>query len=155
MSDQVTRLFPAWRQAIDDFLQEFHYGDLISHEWLETRFGMPSLAEVGRMSADQFRERQFEWLGNVESFKSTLLKDHQVCLQSVRGKGYRWIPPHEQTGFASKEFEKEAGRVFRTAGQRLRNVRIAELTDQQRQENLDAGAKMVALRGMTRRQLQG
>lgn len=153
MVDQETRLFPAWRQAIDDFLAEFSYGDLISHEWLEGRFGMPSLADAGRMAPAEFRDRQFEWLGNVEAFKSTLLKDHQVCLQSVRGKGYRWVPPHEQTGFASKEFEKEAGRVFRTAGQRLRNVRIAELNDKQRRENLDAGAKLVALRGMGRRLL--
>lgn len=154
MSDNLLRLFPAWKQAIEDFLAEFKYGDLVSHDWLEARFGMPPLAEVGSMKPEEYRERQWQWVSSMDAFKSELLRDHQVCLQSVRGKGYRWVPPHEQTGFASKEFEKDAAKVFRAAGQRLRNVRLSELTDEQRKENLDAGAKLVALRGMTRKQLR-
>lgn len=155
MSDQVLRLFPAWKQAIEDFLMEFKYGDLVPHEWLEDRFGMPSLSLVGAMTAEEYRDRQWQWVGSMEAFRSELLRDHQVCLQSVRGKGYRWVPPHEQTSFAAKEFEKEAVKLFRQTGQRLRNVRLAELTEDQRRENLDAGAKLVALRGMARKQLRG
>lgn len=154
MSDQVLRLFPAWRQAIEDFLAEFRYGDLISHEWLETRFGMPALSEVGAMTAEEYRERQFAWLANIEAFKSMLLKDHQVCLQSVRGKGYRWVPPGEQTGYAAREFEKEAGRVFRAAGHRIRNVRVGELSDAERRENLDAAAKLATIAGMAHKALR-
>ncbi len=81
--------FPAWKQAAADFLNEFKYGDMVTHEWMEQRFGMPSLNESQRMTPEQFRERQFEWLANVEAFKASLLKEHQVCLQSVRGEGYR------------------------------------------------------------------
>lgn len=146
-------LFPKWRQAVRDFLNEFKYGDLITHEWLEAHFGMPDLAESRRMTQRDFSKRQFEWLGNIESFKNELLKDHQVMLASVRGDGYRWVPPAEQTKLATQAFEKDARKTFSIAGQRLRNVRLMELSDDERKENTDAIAKMAALRGMTRRTL--
>src|SRR3546814_5587110 len=95
---------------------------------------MPGLAESQRLTADQFRERQFTWLGNLEAFKAELLKEHQMLLESVRGKGYRWIPPHEQTGVAVRDFERDARRVFRTTGQKLRNLRHTELTHDQRRD---------------------
>lgn len=144
---------PRWKQAVEELLAEFAYGDLITHEWMERRFGMPSLDDSQRLTAEQFRERQFEWLANVEAFKSALLKDHQICLQSVRGEGYRWVPPHEQTGVAVKEFEQSARKVFRNAGNKLRNLRHLELTDEQRRSNMDAIAKVSALSGMTGRAL--
>ena len=149
-----TKKTPSWKQAVDDFLDEFHYGDLVDHKWLEGRFGMPSLGEAQRLTAEEFQERQFEWLGNVESFKAALLVDHQVCLQNVRGKGYRWVPPHEQTSVAIKEFEGQARQVFRTAGNKLRNLRHLELTSDQMRENRDAVAKVSALAGMTQKALR-
>lgn len=152
MSD-LQRL-PAWKQAAADFLSEFKYGDMVSHAWMESRFGMPSLGDSQRMTPDQFRARQFEWLANVESFKTALLKDHQVCLQSVRGEGYRWVPPHEQTGVAVREFESNARKVFRTASKKLRNLRHLELTDEQRRANMDAIARVSALTGMTAKALR-
>ena len=151
MSDAVK--FPTWKQAAEDFLAEFKYGDMVTHAWMEQRFGMPSLGDYQRMTPEEFRDRQFEWLANVEAFKAALLKEHQVCLQSVRGEGYRWVPPHEQTGVAVKEFESSARKVFRTAGNKLRNLRHLELTDEQRRANMDAIAKVSALSGMTGRAL--
>lgn len=146
------KIFPAWKQAVQDFLAEFSYGDIVPHEWLVQRFGLPEQNE--RMSAAAFQARQFEWLACIEGFKATLLNEHQVLLHSVRGEGYRWVPPADQTNVAQREFERDASRVFRTAGSRLRNVRVAELTEAQRKENLDAGAKLVALRGMARKALR-
>ena len=147
-------MLPTWKQAVQDFLREFGYGDLVPLDWLEGRFGLPSLSDSRRMTPDQYRERQFEWLGNIEAFKDCLLKEHQVCLQSVRGRGYRWVPPHEQTDFAVREFEKDARRVFRQTGNKLRNLRHTELTDDQRRANLDATAKLSTLAGMARKALR-
>lgn len=152
MSD--LQAFPAWRQAVREFLEAgFKAGDMVPHEWLESRFGMLPLAESQKLTAEQFRARQFEWLSNVESFKQELLTEHQICLQSVHGKGYRWVPPHEQTDYAVKEFERSARKVFRQTGDRLRNLRHLELTDEQRRKNVDVTAKLSALSGMTRRAL--
>lgn len=146
------KLYPAWRQAVQDFLAEFSYGDIVPHDWLVKHFGLPTPDE--RMSVAAFQSRQFEWLAAIEGFKTTLLHEHQVLLQSVRGEGYRWVPPGEQTNVATREFEKEAGRVFRLTGSRLRNVRHNELTDEQRRANVDAMAKLSHLRGAVRKQLR-
>ncbi|HHQ2816686.1 TPA: hypothetical protein ACSPMQ_005598 [Pseudomonas aeruginosa] len=149
---EVTK-YPVHKQAVEDFLKEFKYGDLVGHDWLEARFGMPSMSDSKALTVEQFRDRQFEWLANVEAFKAELLRDHQVCLQSVRGRGYRWVPPHEQTGVAMDELGRNVRKVFRSTGQKLRHLRITELTDEQRRDNLDQLAKFSALRGMTRNAL--
>lgn len=149
---EVTK-YPGHKQAVEDFLKAFKYGDLVGHEWLEARFGMPSMGESKSLTVDQFRDRQFEWLANVEAFKAELLRDHQVCLQSVRGRGYRWVPPHEQTGIAMEELGRGVRKVFRGAGQKLRHLRITELTDDQRRDNLDQLAKLSALHGMAKKAL--
>ena len=150
---EVTR-YPVHKQAVEDFLAQFKYGDLVGHDWLEARFGMPSMSESKALTVEQFRDRQFEWLANVEAFKAELLRDHQVCLQSVRGRGYRWVPPHEQTGVAMEELGRNVSKVFRSTGQKLRHLRITELTDEQRRDNLDQVAKFSALRGMTGKALR-
>ncbi|QOD00381.1 hypothetical protein [Pseudomonas putida] len=149
---EVTK-YPGHKQAVEDFLKAFKYGDLVGHEWLEARFGMLSMGESKSLTVDQFRDRQFEWLANVEAFKAELLRDHQVCLQSVRGRGYRWVPPHEQTGIAMEELGRGVRKVIRGAGQKLRHLRITELTDDQRRDNLDQLAKLSALHGMAKKAL--
>lgn len=149
---EVTK-YPVHKQAVEDFLKEFKYGDLVGHDWLEARFGIPSMGDSKSLTAEQFRDRQFEWLASVEAFKAELLRDHQVCLQSVRGRGYRWVPPHEQTGVAMEELGRGVRKVFRGAGQKLRHLRITELTDDQRRDNLDQVAKLSALHGMAKKAL--
>jgi hypothetical protein len=154
MPDQELALFPAWKQAVKDFLAEFKYGDPIPHDWLESHFGMLTIEDGERLTATAFRARQFAWLANIEAFKSELLTTHQVLLETIRGEGFRWVPPGEQTGVATKEFERDARKTFRVVGRRLKNVRLAELTDGQRRENVDAAAKISALAGMTRKALR-
>lgn len=148
------KAWPPYKQAIRDFLVEFKYGDLVPHVWLESHFGMPTIEDGARLTAEAFRDRQFAWLASVEAFKCELLRDHQVHLQSVRGEGYRWVPPAEQTSVATKDFERDSRKAFRSVGQRLKNIRVSELTDDQRRENMDAVAKVSALKGMTRRALR-
>lgn len=121
--------YPVWRQAVQDFIAEFSYGDIVGHDWLEAHFGMPGLDGGQQLTADKFRERQFEWMANIEQFKAELLNDHQICLQSVRGKGYRWVPPAEQTEVALADFQRGAKKVFTVAGQKLRHLRVGELTE--------------------------
>ena len=91
---------------------------------------------------------------NAADFGDSHPCDHQVCLQSGRGRGYRWVPPHEQTGVAMEELGRNVRKVFRSTGQKLRNLRVTELTDDQRRDNLDQVAKFSALRGMATKTLR-
>jgi hypothetical protein len=158
MSDELATqelpLYPRWKQAVQDFLGEFQYGALVSHQWLADNLGVPLPSDRQKLTAADFQRLQFEWLSSVEAFKSELLHKHQVHLQSVRGEGYRWVPPAEQTGVALVAFERDAKRVFQQVGSRLRNLRTEELTDDQRREHIDAVTKVSSLRGMTRKALK-
>jgi hypothetical protein len=151
MSDGALTLHPRWKQAIVDFLDAgFSPGDIISHEWLGEHFGMPLLDDAAMLTPEEYRERQFSWLAHIDAVKRELLEQHQILLVSVYGQGYRWTPAHLQTEVAVQHFEKEAKRAYRKAGDRLMHVRVAELTDQQRQENLDAIGRLSMLQGMHR-----
>jgi hypothetical protein len=144
-------LHPIWKQAIRDFLAAgFKEGDVITHAWLEEHFGMKELDEDKPMKPADFQERQFEWLRNMEAFRSELLQVHQIFLSSVHGEGYRIVPPREQTALAQEKFERDAGKAYRKAAVTLKNVRLCELTDDERKSNTDAIAKLAMLRGMHR-----
>lgn len=151
MADEPVTLYPPWKQAVRDFMEAgFRPGDLIPHSWLAEHFGLPLLDDAAMLTPAEYRNRQFEWLQHVEAVKAELLERHQVLLRSVYGQGYRWVPPHEQTGVAVEEFEREARRAYRKAGERLTHLRVAELTDAQRQENLNAIGRLSMLQGMHR-----
>lgn len=148
-SEGAVTLHPAWKQAVQDFLAAgFKPGQIVPHAWLAEHFGMPMLDDAATMTPSEYRDRQFLWLAHVEAVKAELLQQHQILLRSVYGEGYRWIPPHEQTGVAVEEFEREAKRAYRKAGARLVNLRVHELSDIQRQENLDAIGRLSMLQGM-------
>lgn len=151
MSDGAVSLYPVWKQAVEDFLAAgFQPGDVIPHAWLAEHFGMPMLDDAAAITLTEYRERQFTWLQHVEAVKSELLDKHQVFLKSVFGEGYRWVLPSQQTGVAVVQFEQEAKRAYKKAGRRLTNIKMAELTDAQRQENLDAIGRLSMLQGMHR-----
>lgn len=149
--DDKTSLLPEWRQAVKDFLAAgFKEGDVVSHSWLEEHFGMKKLDEDRPLLPADWNARQFEWLRNIEAFRTELLEQHQIFLSSVFGQGYRLVPPREQTAIAQERFERDAKRSYRKAANTLKNVRIGELSESERKENLDAIARIAMLRGFHR-----
>ena len=144
-----TTLLPEWRQAVRDFLAAgFKEGDVVPHAWFEEHFGMQKLDEDKPLLPADWSARQFEWLRNIEALRSDLLENHQIFLSSVHGEGYRLVPPREQTAIAQEKFEREAKRSYRKAATTLKHVRVSELTESERKENLDAIARIAMLRGM-------
>lgn len=150
-----TTLLPEWRQAVKDFLAAgFKEGDIISHAWLERHFEMAPLdADQPILQAD-WSTRQFAWLRNIEAFRSELLEKHQIFLGNVIGQGYRLVPPREQTSVAQDKFERDARKSYRKAATVLKNVRLNELSDSERKENIDAIARLAMLRGMHKTALE-
>jgi hypothetical protein len=132
--DDQTTLLPEWRQAVKDFLA--------------AGFRMPKLDEDKPLLPADWNARQFEWLRNIEAFRTELLETHQIFLSSVYGEGYRLVPPREQTAIAQERFERDAKRSYRKATNTLKHVRIGELSESERKENLDAIARIAMLRGM-------
>ncbi len=148
-------LFPDWRQAVKEFLKaNFKEGDLIPKDWLEKQFRMEELDDSKPMLPADWSARQFVWMRNMEAFRSELLERHQIYLSNVLGQGYRIVPPREQTSAAQEKFDREAKKSFRQAANTLKNVKISELNEAERRENLDAIAKLSMLRGMQKTALE-
>lgn len=148
-------LLPEWRQAVKDFLAaEFKEGEIVPHAWLEQHFGMAKLDEDKPLLPVDWSARQFDWLRNIESFRAELLEQHQIFLSSVYGQGYRVVPPREQSAIAQERFERDAKRSYRKAAITLKHVRLSELTESERKENLDAIARIAMLRGMHKTALE-
>ena len=148
-------LFPEWRQAVKDFLAAgFKEGDIVPHAWLEQHFGMAALEEDKPLLPAAYNARNFSWLRNVDALRTELLEVHQIFLSSVIGQGYRLVPPREQTAAAQEKFERESRKSFRRAATTLRHIRMSELTDAERKENIDAVAKLSMLRGMQKTALE-
>lgn len=143
------KILPEWRQAVRDFLAEnFEPGEVIPRAWFEEHFELVEMDEDESLTAADFQARQFKWLQNMEAFRAELLEKHQICLANVHGEGYRLVPPAEQTELAQEKFAADAKKAYKRAAKTLRNVRMSELTDDERKENMDAVAKLSMLRGM-------
>lgn len=148
-------LFPQWRQAVKDFLGAgFSAGDVIPRAWLEEHFGMSALDEAKPLLPAAYNARHFVWLRNLEALRSELLERHQIYLSTVIGEGYRIVPPSEQAAAAQDKFDREAKKSYRVAANTLKNIKVSELTDAERRENLDAIAKLSMMRGMQKTALE-
>lgn len=137
--------------SLEEALRRFHEsgfndGDLITHEWLAWSLALPEPA-----TAAEFREQQFVVLERVEQFKSALLTQHQIALQSVRGKGYRVVPPAEQARYAAEEASRHIEKGLKRGDQLLSHTRLDALSDDERRRHIDTESRMASLASMASR----
>lgn len=147
MSDHLLQQYPAWREAIKAFMQErFAPGDTVSFDWLYDHFLIKRPGGSTLLADAQKAELQF--LSQFKQFEDALLTEHQIALTNVRGVGYRLVPPAEQTRWAEDSGVTEVKKAIRKLGDRLTNVDLVQLTNEQRKENADALARMAMLSGL-------
>ncbi|RUR38557.1 hypothetical protein [Vreelandella populi] len=142
---------PPQSWSLKEAVQRFHAsgftdGDLVTHEWLAWSLALPEPT-----TATEFREQQFVALDRVEQFKTALLTQHQIALQSVRGKGYRVVPPAEQARYAAEEASRHIEKGLRRGDQLLSNTRLDALTDDERRRHIDTESRMASLASMASR----
>lgn len=145
----AVRLHPAWRHALQMFRQHgFRAGELITHDWLYEAFSIQRpTSSTPKSVADR---AELACLGQFNRLADALLNEDKVALTTVRGLGYRVVPPGDQTGWAEAECRAGMAKVLRQSGERIRNVDLTRLTADQRRENADAQARLAALRSVTR-----
>ena len=146
------KLDPPYRQAVEDCVHQFHFGDLIEHEWLRQAFEI-DFPEKGTRA--QFEAMQFAFLEAMDGFRQYLLEHYRMALQNVRGRGYRIVPPHEQTAYAMSELRRQVASDYRKAVMTLSYVQTELLNEAQRQENIEARGKLAAVQAFTKQRLPG
>lgn len=144
-------LYPEWKQAVHDAVEEFDYGDTISHEWLHAHFDIKMLE---RGTAMEFREVQFKFLAYTEAFKAALLENHKMLLKSSRGIGYLVVLPEDQTGIAIKACRQRIMKELSRANGALVNIQLEMLSAEARRENSNRLAQLAAIRTFNRKELK-
>lgn len=147
---------PPWKNALAVLFgpDGYTYGQLIPHDALQGALGLPK--PVGRITADEYEAWKLRLVGQVEALSDALLKDRNMCLQSVAGQGYKIVEPEKQTAFAVKQGQKGLRSALSKMGRRLSFVDRAALTNDQAKENADALARLSFLKAQVgRRRLTG
>lgn len=131
-------------KAVEQFLADkFADGQLISHEWLTWALNLPK-----PNTAKEMVNCQFVILDRVEQFKEALLTQHQIYIVSVRGKGYRIVPPSDQAFIAIDTAMRGVRREFQKCEEVMKHTRVSELDSDQSKRHTDAQVKVSALSGM-------
>lgn len=134
--------------ALEQFDRDaFKDGDLISHDWLKWALDIPEPETV-----EDARKCQFIALARVEDFKDRLLTERQIALQTVRGEGYRVVPPKEQASFAAETAVGYVEKGLRVGRRLISNTRMSLLSTEERRRHDDTAAKMDSFRQMVRRE---
>lgn len=142
-----------WKNALHALEEsDFQIGDMIPMDWLHEHFRTKPREKC--VTPVEYDEERFKFMQEFSRFSSVLLHENQLGLQNIRGEGYRILPPKEQTEFAQEKFNSELERAVGKAHAFLTNVRLDELSDEQRRQNADAQAKLSAFQRRTRKMLK-
>lgn len=152
MSAAEFPLYPAWRQAEKDLLEDgLTYGSVLTESDLKRAFniGEPkSIADVKKL--------ELLYLQHYTALRDSLLINRRMMLvRSRHDDGYIVVRPEHQTRLSTKRRTKELKRAMQKWAREISHVETALLDDAQRKENSDAQAKLGMLHGMFKKQLAG
>lgn len=97
-----------------------------------------------------FQSYQFEMLASIDGFRQTLLEQHSMATENVRGKGYRIVKPKEQTQYAEDKFNHDLKNNIRKAFNLLRNVALDMIDEEDKRRNSDAISRLAAVKSFSR-----
>lgn len=148
-TEDETFLYPAWKEGLKRFREAgFAAGDTIEHAWFFEAFGLQMPApETPCKEAEKTR---LQFLSAFETMRQVLLEEHQVALANVRSRGYRVVPPSEQTKWAENEGILDVKHAMRKMASRLTNVDMTAISAESRKDNADALARLSMLSGMVK-----
>lgn len=136
-------LHPEWRNALRQIMDsDPQPGDVLPRAWLEELLDLPPARDMAG-----FQQRSLKWLQRFEKLRDELLTVHQIWLRATDG-GYEIVPPAQQTETAYSDYSRAAMLKLKRMVHVAKNVRLSELTDEQRRANADSLAKMSMLVGM-------
>lgn len=152
MSEVELKLYPAWRQVERDLLDKgLPDGSTVPMDYLRSALG---LRDPKTLDGEAALREQAQFNFSMGELKESLLTNHRIVLRLVPSVGYMVTPPEDQTRLAMKDHGAEVFNALQRAAQKITHVRVDQLTDDQRRENVDAQAKISSLRSMVRLELK-
>ena len=139
-----TFLFPAWKQAVKDLLDEgLTYGSVVSRK---------RIAEMCQVqppvSIEDVRRHDLELLQCITEIKEILLTAHCMLMVADHKGSFVIIAPESQTEYAISSGVKAIGREMRRMAMSVSFTKTSLLSAPERAKNADAQAKISMLAGM-------
>jgi hypothetical protein len=147
----MVQLDPPWRQAVQDALQAFTYGDTIPMEWLDKAFDI-QYPKTG--TREDYKAISFQFLTAMDRFREDLLTKHKMALRNVRGVGYEIIPPGEHAIMARAQFLALMRKAFDVAESLLENTDFGRLTQEEIQRSRTEEAKIATIKALSRKTMR-
>ena len=143
------KAIPSWLQrASMMFDRDTHQdGDMLSHSWIRFALDVPEPKKLADVE-----DIQWMMLTRFDAFRDWLLIDRKIALQSVRGQGYRIIPPSEQARIAVEEAMKMVKKGLEKGDKLMVNTRTSELSSDEAKLHTDAHIRLCGIGDMMRRQ---
>jgi hypothetical protein len=140
---------PEWLQnAINIFERDaIKDGDTLSHQWIKFALQVPETKALS--DADRL---QWMLLSRVEAFKDWMLENRQIALHNVRGEGYLVVPPRDQARLAAEESMRLVKKGLQKGDKLLTNVRLAELSADEKKRHTDTQIRLTGIGGMLRKE---
>lgn len=116
--------------------------------------GLP-IVDPTRVRGDEYQRARLEYARQVEFLKAYLLQEHQVLLVSAHAKGYRLVLVDEHVSVTNHDARDALNSALNDWNSRLHNAPVDEMTDAERKELDDSGARLAAVRNNMRKELRG
>lgn len=135
-----------WKKLMADIADKYQPGELIPHHYLRKVFVIttPSFDEFE--SQDEFIEavqlQQFEYMSLVEKLRDDILDEFKMYMKNVRGDGYTFLIPEEQTEYAKARTMQGIRKEMKRGFAIMQNVRFNSLTTDKKRQNADELAKL-------------
>jgi hypothetical protein len=143
----TTQLYPVLKEAIKSLEKEGRtYGDTLSLEWLYKEFGI-DMPRPGT-PYHEAEKAMFKFLSVFKQFEKEMLENKQMALANIRTKGYRIVPPNEQTKWSEEDGIKTIKKALKLMYIRQTNVAFDLLTSEERKDNADSLARLSMLKVM-------
>lgn len=159
---EAAYVVPAWEGAAESIIRKnYSLGTILSHQELLAMFGMTHPMQEGngayrsnlRGYTQDLERFQLTFMSNMEGLRKCLLTRHKLCLENIRGEGYRLVPPREQTSLGLHTLSKEVRRSLTKAKDTISNVNLDALDLDEQREHSDGLARFAFISSIIRRGL--
>ena len=118
----------SWKTAVESFLNaKFAPGHVVPRAWFVKEFGLRE-----PQTLEESKRFMFDFMADMDHFRDWLLIEHKVHFQTIRGEGYRVVPPAEQADVAVRLYTAKIGKALEGMGKHLTHIDLSSLTDTER-----------------------
>ena len=133
-------------------IEKFKPGQLISHHYLAKMLNIKKPVYKNYETQSDFEKAlekaQFKYMEMVDKLRWEILEKQYLYLRNVRGDGYIFLNPKDQTTFAKKQAMETVYKGLKTGAIIMQHIRYDALTQDEKRKNADELAKLGQLHQM-------